>query len=81
MGCPYKFVLGIPKQGFHSSRFMGLAFNDVIGTVGLALITAFILKVSFWKSLLVWFLAGEILHYAFGVQTEFLTLIGIQACS
>ena len=80
MGCPYKFVFGVPGQGFHSTRFMGLALNDFLGTIGLALITTYFFKIDLWKSFLLWFILGEILHYLFGVQTQFLTLIGIDAC-
>lgn len=80
MQCPYKYVLGIPGQGFHSTRFMGFALNDWLGTVGLALLTTFFFKVNFWVSFFWWFVIGEILHYMFGVQTAFLSFIGIQAC-
>lgn len=81
MGCPYKFILGIPGQGFHSSRFLGYAVNDTLGTVGLALLTSWLFRINIWLSLAVWFISGEILHYYFGVQTAFLTTIGLQACS
>jgi len=80
MGCPYKFILGIPGQGFHSTRFLGYAVNDTLGTVGLALLTSMLFGVNVWVSLAVWFIGGEILHYVFGVQTAFLTTIGVQAC-
>jgi hypothetical protein len=80
MGCPYKYVLGIPKQGFHATRFLGLAWNDTIGTIGLAIISSYLFNISIWYSLLVWFVGGEILHYIFGVQTAFLTMIGVVAC-
>lgn len=81
MGCPYKFVFGVPGEGFHYTRFMGLALNDFLGTIGLALITTYFFKINFWLSFLLWFISGEILHYLFGSQTQFLTLIGIDACS
>lgn len=80
MTCPYKFILGIPGQGFHSTRFMGFALNDWLGTIGLALLTTYFFKINFWKSFFWWFLIGEILHYLFGVQTAFLTFLGIKAC-
>lgn len=32
MACPYKYIFGIPEQGFHSTRIMGLALNDTLGT-------------------------------------------------
>ena len=81
MGCPYKFILGIPGQGFHAPRLLGLAMNDTIGTIVLAIGTSYFFKIDLINSLLGWFIGGEILHYIFGVQTEFLTKIGISACS
>jgi len=78
MGCPYKYVLGIPGQGFHSTRIFGYALNDTIATIVLALVTAYLFNLSFLPTLVVWFVLGEILHYAFGTQTAFLTSIGVQ---
>jgi hypothetical protein len=78
--CPYKFIFGIPGQGFHSIRFLGYAVNDTLGTVGLALLTSWIFNINIWISLLVWFISGELLHYTFGVQTAFLSTIGVKAC-
>jgi hypothetical protein len=80
MSCPYKFVLGIPGEGFHEARLLGLARNDTIGTVFLALLTAWLFEINVWTSLVVWFVGGEILHYMFGTQTAFLTMIGVRAC-
>jgi hypothetical protein len=79
--CPFAFVLGVPGQGFHEKRLYGYAFNDTVGTLVLALITAFVFQIAVWKSIVAWFVGGEILHYMFGVQTAFLTTIGINACS
>lgn len=80
MSCPYKFVLGIPGKGFHSKRFMGLALYDTLGTIVIAVAIALICKLSVWKTVLFLFLLGEVLHYLFGVQTAFLTFVGINAC-
>ena len=80
MSCPYKYILGIPGKGFHSTRFMGLALNDTLGTIGLALLTSWIFNINIWLSLIIWFISGEVLHYMFGVQTAFLSMIGIKAC-
>ena len=77
MGCPYATVLGEREKGFHSTRFMGLALNDILGTIGLALLTTYFFKVTFWKSLLAWFVAGEIFHYAYGVNSAFLEKVGL----
>jgi hypothetical protein len=80
MPCPYAHALGIPGEGVHAQRFMGLALNDTIATIVVALLTAWLFNVSFLYSLIGWFVAGEVLHYAFGVNTAFLKMIGITPC-
>ena len=78
--CPFAFILGIPGQGFHATRIYGYALNDTVGTIVLALITAYIFDIAIWKSIVIWFVSGEILHYLFGTQTAVLTTLGIEAC-
>ena len=78
MSCPYANVLGEREKGFHSTRFMGLALNDILGTIGLALLTTFFFQVPLWKSLVAWFVAGEVFHYAYGVDSAFLERIGLK---
>ena len=80
MSCPYANALGVPGEGVHAQRFMGLALNDTIATVVAALLTAWLFNISFLYSFIGWFVAGEVLHYAFGVNTAFLKMIGITPC-
>jgi hypothetical protein len=80
MGCPHAFLFGKPGTGCHSTRFLGYAVGDTLGTIGLALITAWYFKIDWKISLLVWFVVGELLHYYYGTQTAFLTTLGITAC-
>jgi hypothetical protein len=80
MSCPYKYIFGVPKKGFHEKRIFGLAFNDTIGTIVLAILTSYMFNVNIVTSLLVWFIGGEVLHYLFGSQTALLTLLDIEAC-
>jgi uncharacterized membrane protein len=75
MPCPYANILGIPGQGFHAIRFAGLAVNDTLATIALALITSFVWKLSFLETFVSWFIIGELLHYYFGVNTAFLQMI------
>ena len=78
--CPFAFALGVPGQGVHAARIYGYALNDTIMTIIAALITAYFYEISVWKSLVGWFITGEVLHYLFGVQTAVLTTLGIKAC-
>lgn len=76
MPCPYANLLGEPGKGVHEARIFGLARNDLLMTVIAAIITAYIFDVSFLYSFVIWFVAGEILHYLFGTNTAFLKMIG-----
>ena len=80
MPCPYAHSLGVPGQGVHAARIGGYALNDILGTIGLALITAYFTHTGFFLNLLAWLVLAEVLHYAFGTQTAFLTTLGIKAC-
>ena len=77
MSCPYAYAFGIPGQGFHSYRFMGLAVGDTLGTIFLAVFTSYITKTSIWWNLFFWFVGGEVLHWIFGTPTAFLGMIGM----
>ena len=57
---------------------MGFALNDTLMTIAVAVMSSYIFKISLVYSLITWFVGGEILHYAFGVQTEVLTRLGIR---
>lgn len=78
MPCPYAHVLGVPGQGVHAPRFLGLALNDILATIALAFVTSLLGGWPFWPVLIIWFLIGEVLHYIFGTQTAFLTMIGLR---
>jgi hypothetical protein len=81
MTCPYAYVLGIPGKGVHAARIGWYSLNDILATIVAAAITSYVAGISFVASLFIWFVAGEILHYAFGVQTAFLTSVGIRVPS
>ncbi len=72
--CKYRNILGVPNRGFHSTRFMGFALYDILGTFGIALIIAFIfyrntLLKSFIIISIILFVLGIILHRLFCVNT------------
>jgi len=76
-GCPYKYIFGEPGKGVHSYRIFGLAVVDIVLTIVLAVATSKYTKSSFLVHLLFWIFIGELLHYWFGTQTAFLTMIGV----
>ena len=78
MPCPYANLLGVPKQGVHAERIFGFSLNDFLATFVVAAITAYLFNWSFLYSFIIWFVGGEVLHYLFGVQSEFLTRLGIK---
>ena len=75
--CPFSNLLGIPGQGVHSTRFGGYAVVDVVLTVIAAYFTSLAANISFILSFLIWFFVGELMHITYGVQTAFLTALGI----
>ena len=79
MSCPYSTILGERGKGFHEQRILGLAQNDILGTIGLATVTTIITDVPFVYSLVGWFVAGEVLHYVYGVDSAFLEMINVDA--
>jgi hypothetical protein len=77
MPCPYANALGEPGKGVHAARIFGISQNDLLMTIAVAIITAYIFNISFLFSFIIWFVSGEVLHYLFGTNTAFLRMIGI----
>lgn len=46
-------------------------------TVAAGLITAYLFNITWWKSILAWFVVGELLHVLFGANTAFVKLLGL----
>ena len=77
MPCPYANLFGVPGQGVHATRIFGIALVDTLLTLLLAITTAWATNTSILSNFLVWFVIGELLHYAAGTQTAFLSMVGI----
>ena len=78
MSCPYANALGVPGQGVHATRFLGMALNDWLATIIGAILISLIFQTNVFYSFIGLFIGGEILHYIFGVKTAFLTMIGLE---
>jgi hypothetical protein len=76
MSCPFKNALGVPGEGFHSTRFMGLAVGDTVGTFILAwIIIARMAGWAYLPTLIALFVLGEVLHWYFCVDTAFIKAV------
>lgn len=69
-----KHTFGEPGTGFHATRIGGFALYDILGTIVLALLTSYFFNISVFWSIVGWFVAAEVLHWYFGVQTAFMKL-------
>ena len=76
--CHYRYLFGKPGEGPHSYRFMGLAVVDTLLTFLGALLITYATGYPILWTFIAFFVLGEILHYAFGTQTAFLTMIGVK---
>jgi len=65
----YKNILGKPKEGFHRARLFGLARNDILGTIVVALLISHSSFSKFLATFLLLFIIGIYLHWIFGVDT------------
>ena len=68
MSCIYKDSLGIPGQGFHT-HILGVAILDVIGTILIAELLAYIFNWNIYLTMIAVFLTGIVLHRIFCVRT------------
>ena len=75
--CKYKNILGVPGKGVHSLKFLGVALNDYIGTILLAIITTKITEVPLVITTIGWFILGIVLHVIFCVPTQATTFLGL----
>jgi len=73
MSCPYKDVLGVPREGFHSYRLFNIALFDVglliVFAIVLKLIVSLFVPFSYALSFLISFLLGIVIHRILCVRT------------
>ena len=69
--CKHKDILGKPKEGVHSYRFLNIAIFDVLATILLAKVIQYYIipETDIWLILAGSFLSGIILHRIFCVKT------------
>jgi len=73
MACKYRDALGIPGKGFHE-HILGIAYLDVIGTIGLSLLLTYLFPYLFpflkiVPTMIGLFVLGILLHRFFCVRT------------
>lgn len=73
--CKYRNALGVPGQGIHSYRFMGVAIVDVIMTILGGILIAWIFGWNMWLTIAGFFALGVVMHHVFCVKTTMDTLL------
>jgi hypothetical protein len=66
--CNYKNTLGVPGEGVHFHIF-GIAIMDCIMTIVGGGLIAYLFKLSYFWSILIFFILGIVLHRVFCVKT------------
>lgn len=70
----YKDILGVPREGIHSLRFLDFAVMDFAMTFVGACIIAYFVKINVILIFIYLFILGEYLHIIFCVDTKFLSI-------
>jgi len=67
--CKYRNILGEPNKGVHSYRIFNIAIVDVIATILVSYLIAYLGNFSFLWTLIFFFTLGILLHHIFCVRT------------
>ena len=67
--CKYKDIIGKPREGVRSIRFLGIAVVDSLVTLLTALLFSWIYKIHVFYTVIPLFFSGIILHRMFCVDT------------
>jgi hypothetical protein len=75
MLCQYKNSLGIPGQGFHQQRFLGIALYDTLATIIAAWLIAKYMKWNVGRTIIFAFVLGIFMHWFFCVDTAVMRVL------
>ena len=78
--CQYKDALGKPNEGFHKERLLGMARNDLLGTIAISVLIGFFMNKNILLVFIVIFLLGVLLHLIFCVDTAFIKFLKKLIC-
>lgn len=74
----YKDFAGPPGTGVHEARIFGFARIDMIGTVIGSVVLSFLIGTNLFWSFITLIFLSIVVHAAFGVQTELMTLLNLR---
>jgi hypothetical protein len=69
MSCKYKYALGIPEEGVHSTRFLGTALFDYVATILGAILLSKVTGIPLVLTTIGLLVLGIVLHMAFCLRT------------
>ena len=67
--CKYKDLIGKPREGVRSIRFLGIAVVDSLVTLLAAFLLSWIYKIPLFYTIIPLFFSGIIVHRMFCVDT------------
>lgn len=75
--CAYKDSLGVPNEGIHKSRVLGIAANDLIGLILLIVVIVLTFKTDILTTSIVLILITIFIHWLFCVPTAVNKVLGL----
>lgn len=75
MFCKYKHIFGEERKHFHSLRFLDVAIGDVVGTIIIGVLIAYVFQINTMMTCLSLFVLAIFLHRMFCVNTKINTII------
>ena len=75
MFCKYKHIFGEERKQFNSLRFLDLAIGDVVGTIIIGVLIAYVFQMNTLITCFCLFVLAIFLHRMFCVNTKINTII------
>lgn len=77
--CKYKDIAGVPNEGVHAARFMGMASVDLGLTALFSVFVSYKYNISLLFVFMIIMTIGIIAHWAFCVDTALIKWLGLAA--
>ena len=73
----YKDIFGVPGEGVHAYRFLGVGVIDLVSTLLVGMLISYMFSMPIVVAVTGLFLLSVVFHYLFGVKTSVMTYLNI----